>query len=886
MDQSPNNEKPSKTNNYQYQWLSPLRDIQPDISGPEILNIDGRWLSPLRDIQPSIFGTEATSNIDDDPMSRIDSTLFNEGAPQTSVNTQTLAETSYSNDVPVSQLFHWPTMSGYVLNPTTNGISRLTGTDWPNPRDAQTKTTETNKSVPSTNTAYPQTSHQPDPIQKDREPIRYHRHTNGEGDHNTTKESNIGLDRSQADFQRRQQDQRERITSDEDYPYTTQYRERLQAKASRQITNPMAPIGTPATPTGPEIKSTNAVDIPRRPRKVRSPIRFPSPDEDEQHNSSRETPKIHARLGNQKIIQRPRSYTEPNHTFMDQEPRTSHNRAVSDVTGRKRMFHNQTYTTDKRNQNNQRRDQQTENDVSKFFASIANDVSQIIENSCNGERSFKKKPRQLMRRQHDAKGVSNFQLDDYDQIVRTSSGHPRCNYCFIASHPRTGCKFRQYDLSNNIDRAVHPKKGLLSYKNFREQFEQKTPEVTLDQLPAELIEKIGEYLSFKERCKFGATNTRIQLVLTADKFWRKISLPNQTLKYETINKIIKMGTHSLSIPWSTINGEYQDMDHLDDNISAYTSKLRQLNISGVNGSDTVRGNNKIVANLVAKSTDLRSLDMTGATLNLLSIVAVTLPGGGHMLSSLNLSIVGNNNHHNFVRRYETMKRIIDKLPCLKNIILAGTNLCRKTISYICTYISPTMEKFNIAGERVRDSDLRALTFRCPNITFLNLNDTLVTFESFYDLATTWKHSMRYLSLPKKIAKELGLSLEAIKDFQYLEDLTQMWKRGIVNPRETPALATLAQFKTTIDSMPALKYLNVGKYAEDVIDEERNYKHTLQRLFRNVTINLSPYDDKYPVEEDPCSVFQEGFVMNTDIQSNPSLSPTSTASTILMEDIGF
>ena len=256
-----------------------------------------------------------------------------------------------------------------------------------------------------------------------------------------------------------------------------------------------------------------------------------------------------------------------------------------------------------------------------------------------------------------------------------------------------------------------------------------------------------------------------------------------------------------------------------------------------------------------------------------------------MLTSLNLSIVGNNNHHNFVRRYETMKKIIDKLPCLKNIILAGTNLCRKTIAYVCTYISTTLEKLNIAGEKVRDSDLRALTFRCPNITFLNLNGTLVTFESFYDLAITWKHSMRYLSLPKKIAKELGLSLEPIRNYEYLEDLTQLWKRGIVNPRETPALAVLAQFKTTIDSMPALKYLNMGEYAEDVIDEERNYKFTLQRLFRHVVINLSPYDDKYPVEEDPCSVFQEGFIINTEIQSNPSLSPTSTASTIPMEDIG-
>jgi len=572
-------------------------------------------------------------------------------------------------------------------------------------------------------------------------------------------------------------------------------------------------------------------------------------------------------------------------TTVDQAPRGFHGRTTSDNTNRKRVFHGQASPTKFGNQYDQNREQQTENDVSRFFASIAKDISQVIENSYNGERPFKRRPKQVIRRQHDAKGVSNFHLDDNDQIVRTSAGHPRCNYCFVASHPRVGCKFRQHDLNNGIDRAIHPEKGLLSYKNIKEQLEPKMPETSLEHLPHELIEKIGEYLSFTDRCKFGATNRRIRLVMAAEKFWYKVSLPNQTLKYEIINKIINMGTHSLNIPWSTLNGEWQDMDHLDDNISAYTSKLRQLNISGVNESETIRGNNKIIANLIAKSSDLRTLDMTGATLNLLNIVATTLPWGTHMLSSLNLSIVGNNNHHNFVRRYETMKKIVDKLPCLKNIILAGTNLCRKTIAYVCTYISTTLEKINISGEKVRDSDLRALTFRCPNITFLNLNGTLVTFESFYDLAITWKHSMRYLSLPKRVAKELGLSLGPIKNYEYLEDLTQLWKRGIVNPRETPALAVLAQFKTTIDSMPALKYLNMGEYAEDVIDAERNYKHTLQRLFRHVVINLSPYDDKYPVEEDPCSVFQEGFIINTEIQSNPSLSPTSTASTIPMEDIG-
>ena len=63
--------------------------------------------------------------------------------------------------------------------------------------------------------------------------------------------------------------------------------------------------------------------------------------------------------------------------------------------------------------------------------------------------------------QQDAKGVSNFHLDGNGRVVRTDSDHPRCNYCFTASHPRVSCKFRQLDLDNNVDRAVHPLKGLL-----------------------------------------------------------------------------------------------------------------------------------------------------------------------------------------------------------------------------------------------------------------------------------------------------------------------------------------------------------------------------------------------------------------------------------------
>jgi hypothetical protein len=79
-------------------------------------------------------------------------------------------------------------------------------------------------------------------------------------------------------------------------------------------------------------------------------------------------------------------------------------------------------------------------------------------------------------------------------------------------------------------------------------------------------------------------------------------------------------------------------------------------------------------------------------------------------------------------------------------------------------------------------------------------------------------------------------------------------------------------------------MNIGNYSGNSFDDDPITKHTLQRLFKHITINLSPYDDHYPVTEDPCSVFQEGWIMNTDIESIPSLSPTSPASTIPTEDI--
>ena len=370
---------------------------------------------------------------------------------------------------------------------------------------------------------------------------------------------------------------------------------------------------------------------------------------------------------------------------VDHIPRRSYSHNNIDSSSHKRGAQSLGLLPDNRHQaHQQNKRHHAEIEVDKFTAGMAENIKQIIANS---HQNVHKQPNPSPKRTrpHNAKGVSNFHLDQNDQIIRTYAGHPRCNYCFVASHPRIRCKFRKQDLLNGIDRASHPEKGLLSYKDSKNTYTPKPPVATIEQLPNEILEIICEYLTFEERCKFGATNGRIQFILTADKFWHKILIPNHLLKYELINEVVNIGTQSLSIPWSSINGEWTEYSHLVSTLHAYTSNLVYLNISGFNESTQIRGDNRMITILIAKSADFRTLDLTASKLTLLSTIATIIPYG-HRLASLNLSMVGSSNHHNFLLRYATIERIVDKLKCLKNIILAGKNLCRKSIMKGSTWL--------------------------------------------------------------------------------------------------------------------------------------------------------------------------------------------------------
>ena len=144
MDQNPQKNLPPVSNNYgsQYNWFSPLRDIQHDTFNPTpashpegdpIPSIDPElltervpvtssrantstytdyttqyhWPNPLLDIQPGILNPEPISNPEDNPIFGIDPELFTERATHSSVRTgqSTHADYQHQNNQVFNQTF-------------------------------------------------------------------------------------------------------------------------------------------------------------------------------------------------------------------------------------------------------------------------------------------------------------------------------------------------------------------------------------------------------------------------------------------------------------------------------------------------------------------------------------------------------------------------------------------------------------------------------------------------------------------------------------------------------------------------------------------------------------------------------------------------------------
>jgi hypothetical protein len=115
-----------------------------------------------------------------------------------------------------------------------------------------------------------------------------------------------------------------------------------------------------------------------------------------------------------------------------------------------------------------------------------------------------------------------------------------------------------------------------------------------------------------------------------------------------------------------------------------------------------------------------------------------------------------------------------------------------------------------------------------------------------------------MCLPQQIGVTLALDTDAIVSFDGLEDLTILWRSNQINAIESPSLTLLAQFKLMIDTMPHLKFLHIGDWNGQMLPNNLlgTQLHTavLMRMFPWLTINLSPFDLRSPMKEDPYFLF--------------------------------
>ena len=120
-------------------------------------------------------------------------------------------------------------------------------------------------------------------------------------------------------------------------------------------------------------------------------------------------------------------------------------------------------------------------------------------------------------------------------------------------------------------------------------------------------------------------------------------------------------------------------------------------------------------------------------------------------------------------------------------------------------------RLNLSKERILDGNIRAMALQCPKLQYLNICETMASYEVFETMASTWKNTMIYICLPHQMAVTLAVDSDTVVTFNGLEDLTSLWQSNQINAQESPELAMLVQFKSMVDDMTKLKFLHMGDW---------------------------------------------------------------------------
>jgi hypothetical protein len=194
--------------------------------------------------------------------------------------------------------------------------------------------------------------------------------------------------------------------------------------------------------------------------------------------------------------------------------------------------------------------------------------------------------------------------NDTKSIVPTSETHTEQNVAYKDIQLPTKIELEnisfESDITTQFTRDHEQQTGRQNQKK----------EITLNDMPNEVMAIIWSYLTFTEKSRIGRTNNRMRALSEMPEFWRLVRIPHQVLSYTLISNIITMGTKRLSIPWCSIRGNWSGYSDLENILTEGLSNLEYLDMTGCNGSGTYDGNDSMAAILVSRSESLTVLDLS------------------------------------------------------------------------------------------------------------------------------------------------------------------------------------------------------------------------------------------------------------------------------------
>jgi hypothetical protein len=260
-------------------------------------------------------------------------------------------------------------------------------------------------------------------------------------------------------------------------------------------------------------------------------------------------------------------------------------------------------------------------------------------------------------------------------------------------------------------------------------------------------------------------------------------------------------------------------------IRAHNVNLKYLNISKCKGDD------EFLANLIASSKSLQSINFGETRRNLVSKCIQKIPQN-NFITTIDFTkmakLCAENGPGSNRLKFESVKILIDNCRELIDVSFHHTGLSADSIAYICSNLTNKVLRINFCNEKVQDEDIKALAKNCKDLEYLNLIDSWVTLSAIPDIVSAWSTTLVDLSLPQEIGVELGLAEKKDIDWKNLE---------------------------MIDSMVKLKFLHIGDFLGYIYPstgyknwrlEEEIHKENLRFRFPHLRINMDPmFDHEYP-----------------------------------------